>query len=56
MNGLVEYANQMMLEGLKKSLDLAKGGWIEESPCVLWFCKTIIHIETKKFPFRLTFG
>ena len=35
-NGHVEVVNKVIVNGLKKRLDDAKGKWVEELPYVLW--------------------
>ncbi|RDX83733.1 hypothetical protein CR513_35323, partial [Mucuna pruriens] len=45
-NGQVEAANRVILKGLHKRLEEAKGRWVEELP----------HSTTQETPFRLTFG
>ena len=35
-NGQVEAVNKVIMSGLKKRLDDAKGRWVEELPHVLW--------------------
>ena len=47
-NGQVEAVNKTILNGLKKRLDGAKGGWAEELPNVVW-AKTI-HRGNSIFP------
>ena len=36
INGQVESANQVLLRGLKKRLEKAKGTWAEEVPRIVW--------------------
>ena len=54
-NRLVKSNNQTILEGLKKRLDLAKGGWVQELPCLLWLYRIIAHTNTRETAFRLTY-
>ena len=35
-NGQVESANRVLLQGLKRRLDKAKGTWAEEVPRIVW--------------------
>ena len=37
-NGQAEAINKVIVSGLKKRLDDAKGKWVEELPHVLWTC------------------
>ena len=53
-NGLAQFANQVILERLKKRLDLVKGAWVKELPYVLWSYKITIDIDTKETPSKLT--
>ena len=39
-NGQVEASNKVIVNGLKKRLDDAKGRWVEELPHVLWAYRT----------------
>ena len=39
-NGQVETVNKVIVNGLKKRLDDAKGKWVEELPHVLWTYRT----------------
>ena len=39
-NGQVEAVNKVIVSGLKKRLDEAKGRWVEELPHVLWTYRT----------------
>ncbi|RDY04866.1 Tf2-11, partial [Mucuna pruriens] len=55
-NGQVEAANKVILRGLRKRLEEAKGRWAEELPQVLWSYHTTPHSTTNETPFRLTFG
>ncbi|RDY13326.1 Gypsy retrotransposon integrase-like protein 1, partial [Mucuna pruriens] len=55
-NGQAEAANRIILRGLRKRLEEAKGRWAEELPQVLWSYHTTSHSTTKETPFRLTFG
>ena len=55
-NGQVEVVNKVILNGLKKRLDDAKGKWVEELPHVLWTYQTTPRKSTGKTPFSLTYG
>ena len=54
-NGQAELANRILLGGLKKQLDEAKGRWAEELPSVLWSYRTTTQMATQETPFRLTY-
>ncbi|XP_057432486.1 uncharacterized protein LOC130725256 [Lotus japonicus] len=55
-NGLAEAANQVILNGLKKKLDEAKGWWADELKGVLWAYNTTVQNSTGETPYRLTYG
>nr|XP_023885168.1 uncharacterized protein LOC111997322 [Quercus suber] len=55
-NGLAEATNKVILNGLKKRLNGAKGGWAEELPNVLWAYRTTPRRSTGESPFSLTYG
>ena len=55
-NGQVKAANKVILQGLKKRLDQAKGKWTKELHSVLWAYHTTTQSTTNKTPSRLTFG
>ena len=48
--------NKVILSGLKKRLDDAKGKWVEELPHVLWTYKTTPCRSTGETPFSMTYG
>ncbi|PNX58048.1 gag-pol polyprotein, partial [Trifolium pratense] len=54
-NGQAEAANRVILRGLKRRLDEAKGKWTEELHSVLWSYRTTPHSTTGETPFRLTY-
>ncbi|RDX78618.1 Tf2-11, partial [Mucuna pruriens] len=54
-NGQAEAANKVILKGLRRRLEEAKGRWAEELPQVLWSYQTIPHSTTNETPFHLTF-
>ncbi|RDX81592.1 Tf2-11, partial [Mucuna pruriens] len=55
-NGQAEATNKIILQGLRKRLEEAKGRWEEELPHVLWSYHTTPHSTTNETPFFLTFG
>lgn len=55
-NGQTEAANKVVLNGLKKRLENAKGLWPDELPNVLWSYNTTPQSSTLETPFRLTYG
>ena len=55
-SGQVESANRVMLRGLKRRLDKAKGTWVEEIPKIVWAYHTTPHSTTRETPFSLVYG
>jgi len=55
-NGQVELANMVLLRGLKRRLEKAKGTWEKEVPRVLWAYHTTPQSTTKETPFSLVYG
>ena len=55
-NGQAEAVNKVILSGLKKRLDEAKGRWVEELPHVLWTYRTTPRRSTGETPFSMTYG
>ena len=55
-NGQAEAVNKVIVNGLKKRLDNAKGKWVEELSHVLWTYQTTLHMSTGKTPFLMTYG
>ncbi|XP_065627776.1 uncharacterized protein LOC136066811 [Quercus suber] len=55
-NRLAEAVNKIIVGGLKKRLDDAKGRWVEELPHVLWAYKTMPRRSTGETPFSMTYG
>ncbi|RDX88243.1 hypothetical protein CR513_30191, partial [Mucuna pruriens] len=55
-NGQAKAANKVILKGLRRRLEEAKGRWVEELPQVLWSYHTTPYSATNETPFRLTFG
>ena len=53
-NGQVEDVNKVIVNGLKKRLDDAKGRWVEELPHVLWTYRTTPRRSTGETPFAMT--
>ena len=55
-NGQAEIVNKVIVNGLKKRLDDAKGKWVEELPHVLWTYRTTPRRSTGETPFSMTYG
>ena len=55
-NGQAETVNKIIVNGLKKRLDNAKGKWVEELPHVLWTYRTTPRRSTGETPFSMTYG
>ena len=55
-NEQVEAINKVIVNGLKKRLDDAKGKWVEELPHVLWTYRTTPRRSTRETPFSMTYG
>ena len=55
-NGQAEAINKVIVNGLKKRLDDAKGRWVEELPQVLWTYRTTSRRLTGETPFAMTYG
>ena len=55
-NGQAEAINKVIVNGLKKRLDDAKGRWVEELPHVLWTYRTTPRRSTGETPFAMTYG
>ena len=55
-NGQAETVNKVIVSGLKKILDDAKGKWVEELPHVLWTYRTTPRRSTGETPFSMTYG
>ena len=55
-NGQAETVNKVIVNGLKKRLDDAKGKWIEELPHVLWTYQTTPRKSIGETPFSMTYG
>ena len=54
-NGQVEAVNKVIVNGLKKRLDDAKGRWVEELPHVLWTYRTTPWRSTRETPFSMSY-
>jgi hypothetical protein len=55
-NGQAEASNKVVLNGLKRRLEAAKGRWVEELPSVLWAFRTTPRRSTGASPFSLAYG
>ena len=55
-NEQVEAINKVIVNGLKKRLDVAKGKWVDELPNVLWTYRTTPRLSTGETPFSMTYG
>ena len=55
-NGQAEAINKVIVNGIKKRLDDAKGKWVEELPHVLWTYRTTPRRSTGETPFSMTYG
>ena len=55
-NGQVESANKIVLKGTKKSLETAKGAWVDDLLRVLWSACTTTKEATRHFLFGLVYG
>ena len=55
-NGQAEAINKVIVSGLKKMLDDAKGKWVEELPHVLWTYRTTPRRSTRETHFSMTYG
>ena len=54
-NGQAEAVNKLIVNGLKKRLDDAKGKWVEELPHVLWTYRITPRRSTGETPFSMTY-
>ena len=54
-NGQAEAVNKVIVSGLKKMLDDAKGKWVEELPHVLWTYRTTPCRSTGEIHFSMTY-
>ena len=55
-NRQAEASNKVIVNGLKKILDDAKGRWVEELSHVLWAYRMTLRRSTRETPFIMTFG
>ena len=55
-NGQAETVNKVIVNGLKKRLDDAKGKWVEELPHVFWTYRTTPHRSIEETHFSMTYG
>jgi len=55
-NRQVESANRVLLRGLKRELEKAKGTWAEEVPRIVCAYHTTSQSTTKETPFSLIYG
>ena len=55
-NGQAEAVNKVIVSGLKKRLDDAKGRWVEELPQILWTYRTTPRRSIGKPLFRCLMG
>ncbi|XP_013699873.2 uncharacterized protein LOC106403603 [Brassica napus] len=55
-NGQAEASNKIIIDGLKKRLDLKKGCWADELDGVLWSHRTTPRGATKSTPFSMAHG
>jgi len=56
MNGQVESANRVLLRGLKRRLEKAKGTWAKEVPRIVWAYHTTPQSTTRETPLSLVYG
>ena len=54
-NRQAEAVNKVIVNGLKKRLDDAKGKWVEELPHALWTYRTMPRRPTGETPFSMTY-
>jgi transposase InsO family protein len=55
-NEQAKSTNNVILRGLKRRLEKAKGNRPEELPHILWACRTTPHSTTEETSFCITFG
>ena len=55
-NRQAEAVNKVIVSGLKKRLDDAKGKWVEELSHVLWMYRTMPRRSTGETSFSMTYG
>ena len=54
-NRQAEAINKVIVNGIKKRLNDAKGKWVEELPHVLWMYQTTPDRSTRETPFSMTY-
>ena len=54
-NEQAETSNKVIVNGLKKRLDNAKGRWVDKLPHVLWAYRTTLQRLTGETPFTMTY-
>lgn len=55
-NGQAEATNKIIVAGIKRRLDEAKGSWLDELHTVFWAYRTTPRRSTGETPFSLAFG
>ena len=55
-NGQAESSNKLIIDGIKKHLDLKKEHWADELDGVMWSHRTTPRGATKSTPFSLAYG
>ncbi|GKU89962.1 hypothetical protein SLEP1_g4030 [Rubroshorea leprosula] len=55
-NGQAEFANKIVLRGLKTRVITARSNWVDELNKVLWSCRTTPSSATGETPFSLAYG
>ena len=55
-NSQVESVNRVILRGLRRRLEKAKGGWAEEVPRIFCSYHTTPHSNPRETPFNLVYG
>ena len=56
VNGQAEVSNKVILDGIKKMLEEAKGKWVEELLSVMWTHRTTKRRSMGETPFALAYG
>lgn len=55
-NGQAESVNKIVLKCIKKSLEAAKGSWVDDLPRVLWSTRTTTKEAIGQSPYDLVYG
>ena len=55
-NGQAEVSNKVILDGIKKRLEEAKGRWVEKLLSVMWTHRTTRRRSTEETPFALAYS